>query len=78
MSAIEKLEERVAALEGEVAKLKQEKVRAEASGRPWWEEWFGAFENDPYFEEAMKYGRKWRESTRPRPPRKRKPKNGRS
>ena len=77
MSAIEKLEQRLAVLEAEVASLKKEKTHAPQPTRPWWEEWFGAFENDPYFEEAMKYGRKWRESTRPKPKKRRKLKNGR-
>ncbi len=72
MSALEKLEKRLASLEAEVAKLKHE------DGTPWWEEWFGAFANDSHFEEAMKLGRKWRESQKPRPKRKRKVKNGRS
>jgi hypothetical protein len=71
------LEQRVAALEAELAKLKAE-VRA-ASGKqyPWWKEIGGIFADAPAFEEAMSLGRHWRESFRPKPPRKNNS-NGRS
>jgi hypothetical protein len=70
------LEERMTALETEVFRLKQ-LVEPQKRG-PWWEEWAGAFLNDPYFEQAMKYGRQYRESLRPRKVRKRKKKHGSS
>jgi hypothetical protein len=60
------LEERVAALEAEVARLKQTSVAATETKKPWWEEIRGAFKNDPAYEEAMRYGREYRESLRPK------------
>ena len=66
------IEERVAALEAEVPRLKQAVLPR--SNTPWWKEWAGAFLNDPYYEKAMKYGRQYRESLRPKKPKKRKPK----
>jgi hypothetical protein len=54
------LEERVAILEKEVANLKNSP--AEHTPKPWWEEIRGVFKNDPAYEEAMRYGREWRES----------------
>jgi hypothetical protein len=67
MSAIEKLEQRVAALEAEVAKLKEQNGKNESDDRPWWEKIYGTFANDPYYEEAMRLGREYRESFRPKP-----------
>jgi hypothetical protein len=66
------LEQTLAALEAEVATLK---LRPEAAGveqQPWWKNISGIFADDPAFEEAMKLGREWRESFRPKPPRKKK------
>jgi hypothetical protein len=67
------LEERVAALEVEVARLKA-KVEGESSTtiKPWWKEIWGTFANDPMFLDAMRYGREYRESLRPRPTKRRK------
>jgi hypothetical protein len=60
------LEDRVAALETEVAQLKTKVAKEESRvDLPWWEQVFGAFENDPLFEEAMALGRAYRESLRP-------------
>lgn len=66
------VEQRLATLEAEVARLRR-LVKDEG---PWWKQWVGAFENDPYFERAMKYGRQYRESQRPKSTRKRKRPNG--
>jgi hypothetical protein len=66
----EKLEKRVAALEAELAILKARINEKEKPTKPWWEEIAGSFEGDPYFEEAMKLGRKYRESQRPKPKKK--------
>jgi Protein of unknown function (DUF1192) len=66
------LEQRVAALEAEVARLK-EKLESDAKpALPWWEKIFGTFANDPAHKEAMRLGREWRESFRPKPPKRRK------
>ena len=73
MSAIEKLEQRLAALEAEVARLKCANESNSPDNRPWWEKIYGTFEGDPLYKEAMELGRKYRKSFRPKP-RKRKKK----
>jgi hypothetical protein len=60
------LEERVAALEAEVAPLKQERENAAQAQKPWWEEIRGTFRNDPIYAAAMRLGREYRESLRPK------------
>lgn len=70
MSAIP-LEQRVAALEAELASLKAKMERKEES-MPWWHQIAGTFANAPLYEEAMRLGRKWRESFRPKPKKRRK------
>jgi hypothetical protein len=59
------LEKRVAALEEELATLRR-KIEAAGDVKPWWERIAGTFEHDPVYEEAMKLGRKYRESLRPK------------
>jgi hypothetical protein len=72
------MEQRLAALEAEVAALKKQ-VSGGKDDRPWWKKISGAFAGDPAFLEAMKLGREYRESLRPKPKvKKRKPKNGRA
>jgi len=57
------LEERVAALEAEVAQLKQQlKAERDESKVPWWERRFGAFKNDSLYDEAMRLGAEYRRS----------------
>ncbi|HKI33702.1 MAG TPA: hypothetical protein VKA46_17745 [Gemmataceae bacterium] len=63
-----KIEDRVAALEAEIAQLK---VKIDGAD-PWKEVVWGAFADDPAFEEAMRLGREYRESLR-RKPRKARP-----
>jgi hypothetical protein len=70
-----KLEDRVSALEAEMALIK---AQMEVPKRPWWEEISGTFENDPIYAEAMRLGREYRESTRPKPRKKRKVRHGSS
>lgn len=60
------IEERVAALEVEVARLKQQIEALNKPSGPWWQEISGAFADDPMFEEAMRLGREYRESLRPK------------
>ena len=60
------LEERVAALEAEFALLKKERMNEAQSKKPWWEEIRGTFKDDPAYEEAMRLGREYRESLRPK------------
>ena len=61
MAAIS-LEERVAVLEQEVARLKQERREAVKACVPWWEQRFGAFKDDPAYDEAMRLGAEYRGS----------------
>ena len=56
-----KLKDRVAALEADVARLKE---KLEGNSKSWTDEIAGAFANDPAFEEAMRLGREYRESLR--------------
>jgi len=61
------LEQRVAALEVEVTKLKR-KIDAMGTTQPWWEQIAGTFQNDPIYEDAMRLGRQYRQSLRPKKP----------
>ena len=66
------LEDRVAASRAEVARLKA-KVEGEPQTSPdWLDKVWGSFANDPLYEEAMRLGREWRESSRPKPRKRRK------
>ena len=62
-----RLEQRVAALETEVAQLKR-KLQEQETISPWWEQIAGTFQNDPIYERAMRLGRQYRQSLRPKPP----------
>jgi hypothetical protein len=67
LMAVAEIELRIAALEAEVAQLKQ---RQEESAEPkphWVDKVFGAFADDPDFLEAMRLGREYRKSQRPKP-----------
>lgn len=57
------LEERVTAVEQELAALKHH-VNHEPTRLPWWEKIAGTFANNPEYDEAMRLGREWRESQR--------------
>ena len=60
------LEERVATLEAELAELKKRNVpESPQESIPWYKARFGAFKDDPDYEEAMRLGRKWREAQQP-------------
>jgi hypothetical protein len=57
----EHLEERVAFLEAEVARLKS---KVDLPSQPWWQKIAGNFADDPTYDEAMRLGREYRESLR--------------
>jgi hypothetical protein len=61
------LEERMAALEKELAQLKQQlHVETPSPIIPWWEKIAGTFANSENYDEAMRLGREYRESLRPK------------
>ena len=55
------LEERVSALEDQIASLLENKP-AVKSEMPWYERWYGAFKDDEIFESAMRLGAEYRRS----------------
>lgn len=59
---------RVAALEAEVERIRGQLQNAQNAPpqQDWLDLIYGAFANDPHFEEAMRLGREYRESLRPR------------
>ncbi len=65
------IEARLQSLEGEVAKLKKQVEEKTTNDLPWWEKHWGIFADDPDYDAAMELGRKYRESLRPKPTRKR-------
>lgn len=65
--ALSLLTARIEALEAEVARLKEKVNTAPDSDLPWWEKTWGMFANDPDYDAAMELGRKYRESLRPKP-----------
>jgi hypothetical protein len=65
--AVPGIEHRVAALEADVARLKEQSAKAVPAQGDWLDGIYGAFENDPIYEEAMRLGREYRESLRPKP-----------
>ena len=58
------VESRLTALEQEVARLKVQIATAPTRGNNWIEAIAGTFANDPIFDDAMRLGRKWRQSQR--------------
>jgi hypothetical protein len=48
-----------------VSNLKR-KLDALDTFQPWWEQIVGTFEDDPIYDEAMKLGRHYRQSLRPK------------
>lgn len=67
-----RLADRVAALEAEVARLKAKVEARECDARPWWNKIAGTIADDAIYEEAMRLGREWRESFRPKSRKRRK------
>jgi hypothetical protein len=60
------LEKRLAALEEELARLRELVERREPATEPSWRNVAGAFADDPGFAEAMRLGQQYRESLRPK------------
>ncbi len=58
-------EQRLTAVEQELAQLKA-KIASAPSPNNWVEAIAGSFANDPIFDDAMRLGRKWRDSHRPK------------
>ncbi|AFY47073.1 hypothetical protein Nos7524_1182 [Nostoc sp. PCC 7524] len=56
------IETRLAILETEVARLKQQ---LPVTPIPWWQNILGTFANDPAYDEAMQLGQQYRQSLRP-------------
>ena len=57
------IEERLSALEEEVAQLKAKSMTEPVrQSERWWHKIAGTFADNPDFEEAMRLGREWRES----------------
>ena len=56
------VEERLAALEAEVVLLKRERRTSVEPKAPWWEQRWGAFKDDPMYDEAMRLGAEYRKS----------------
>jgi len=70
--ATARLEARLTALEAEVARLKLLVEQSASPRKTWTDKILGAFANDPAFDEAMRLGREYRESLRPKPRKRRK------
>jgi hypothetical protein len=66
------LRARVTALEKEIARLREELQGKTKSSKDWLDQIWGSFANDPIYEEAMRLGREWRESFRPKARKRRK------
>jgi len=61
------IEERVTALEVEMARLKMT-LEARQATLPWWEHLAGVFQNDPIYDQAMRLGQHYRQALRPKRP----------
>jgi hypothetical protein len=57
---------RVAALETQLAQLQTQLAQPAPPQKDWLDEWYGAFADDPLYDEAMRLGREYRESLRPK------------
>jgi hypothetical protein len=60
------VEQRLATLEAEVAQLRSRLEKLDTPKRSNLDAIWGKFANDPVYEEAMRLGREWRESARPK------------
>jgi hypothetical protein len=58
---------RIDELEAQVSRLSQQvNTQPSAGETAWWKKIVGVYKNDPEFEEAMRLGREYRESLRPK------------
>lgn len=57
---------RVTALEAEMARIKEQLAKRAAPKKDWLDDWYGAFSNDPIYDEVVRLGREYRESLRPK------------
>jgi hypothetical protein len=64
MADLANIEQRLAALEAEVAQLKRQAAKSE-TGAEWLDRVSGRFKDDPVFEEIVRLGREAREADRP-------------
>lgn len=61
------LEERIAVVERELSELKQQlKTENTSSATPWWEKIAGTFADSEHYDAAMRLGREYRRSLRPK------------
>jgi hypothetical protein len=67
MSTAKSLEERVAELEAQMAQVTAALTHEQRTEQSWLERVYGSFANDPIYDEAMRLGREYRESLRPKP-----------
>ncbi len=61
------LADRVTALEKEVARLKEITFKMGSPAVDWLDLIWASFADDPIYDEAMRLGREYRDSTRPKP-----------
>ena len=66
------IEQKVAVLEKEIEQLKRRPTGRGATGK-WWIDQAGIFADDPVYAEIVRLGRRYRQSLRPKPRKRRKP-----
>ncbi len=64
--AVSKTQARLSNIEAEIENLKAQISSTQSTTIPWWHKISGTFANDPAHADAMKLGRKYRESLRPK------------
>jgi len=64
--AIETLEDRLTAVERELAQIKEQLAEKSPTSAHPWDKVFGFFANSEGFEEAVRLGREYREALRPK------------
>lgn len=74
VSKLALLESRVTNLEAEITQLRTQTVTNGAQPEDWVDQIYGLFADYPDFDKVVELGKKYRESLRPKPARKRNPK----